>query len=571
VDVTDVYIPGNGASLRGALVTVEELTAMSAPRLRFPPAPSGWLHVGGARTALYNWLGARGSGGTFVLRIEDTDADRSDVAAQHGMRDSLRWLGLSWDEGPEVGGPCGPYVQSERRPLHDALARRLLAAGAAYEAFETPDELEADRRRAQAEGRPPGYSGAHRDLTEEQKAALRAQGREPVLRLRTPDEGTLAFDDLVRGRVEVAWAEIDDFVIARADGSPTYYLANTADDLAQSITLVARGEDLLNAVPRQVLLARALLGASGDSAPVAEPGAAPVGEGASDREAGELGGPGGHGPTLLDDALAEVGFPPRPDPAAGAPQWAHLPVIVGEDGKKLSKRHGSVAVDDYRQQGVLPEVLCNFLALCGWGDETGRERFTVEELIERFSFQRVGRNPARFDTDKLRSLNGDAIKELSAAELTARLEPVFVEAGVLADPPTNEQRALLASLAPLLRPRIQTLREAVGLVAWCFADEVGYDEQSVAKHLKGRAGEVLDRAAEELTARQEWSAEAILEVFDALCAELELGRGKVMQPVRVAVAGTHVSPPLPETLAVLDRDVVVERIRAARPMAAEAT
>lgn len=528
---------------------------MPAPRLRFPPAPSGWLHVGGARTALYNWLAARGSGGTFVLRIEDTDAERSDVEAQQGLLDSLRWLGLHWDEGPEVGGPHGPYVQSERRVLHDELARRLFAVGAAYEAFETPDELEADRQRAVAEGRPPGYSGAHRDLSDEQRAAYRAEGRDPVLRLRTPDEGTCVFDDLVRGRVEVAWADVPDFVIVRADGSPTYYLANTADDLAQGITLVARGEDLLNAVPRQELLADALLGDGAGGA--AEPG---QGSGAS------AGGEGAGAATLLDAALAEVGFPARPDVTAGAPQWAHLPVIVGDDGKKLSKRHGSVAVDDFRRQGFLPEVLCNFLALCGWGYDDTRERFTMDELVALFSFDRVGRNPAKFDTDKLRSLNGDRIKELSDAELAERLEPVFREEGVIADPPTEGQRELLAGLAPLLRDRIQTLAEATGLVAWCFRDHVVFDEQSVRKHLKGRAGEVLDRAADELAGLEEWTGDAILEVFDRLCAELELGRGKVMQPVRVAVAGTHVSPPLPQTLALLDRETVVARIKAARPM-----
>lgn len=509
------------------------------PRLRFPPAPSGWLHVGGARTALYNWLAARGSGGTFVLRIEDTDAERSDVAAQAGLLDSLRWLGLRWDEGPEVGGPFGPYVQSARRPLHDALAERLLAAGLAYEAFETPEELDADRQRAQDEGRPPGYSGAHRDLSDEQRAAFRAEGRTPVLRLRTPDEGTCAVDDLVRGRVEVAWRDVPDFVIARADGSPTYYLANTADDLAQGITLVARGEDLLNAVPRQQALTAALLGDGAGSS------------------------------TLLDDALAAVGFAARPDPGAGGPQWAHLPVIVGEDGKKLSKRHGSVAVDEFRRQGFLPEVMCNFLALCGWGYDDRTERFTVDELIERFSFDRVGRNPARFDVDKLRSLNGDRIKELDDDALARRLEPVLVHAGVLADPPSAHQRALLRALAPLLRDRIQTLAEAVDLVGWCFADSVEFNEQSVRKHLKGQAGEVLDRAAQELAAVQPWDGEVILGVLDGLATELGLGRGKVMQPVRVAVAGTHVSPPLPETLAVLDRDVVVERLRAARPMVAE--
>jgi len=504
---------------------------MTAPRLRFPPAPSGWLHVGGARTALYNWLAARGGDGTFVLRIEDTDAERSDDAAMRGMLDSLRWLGLTWDEGPDIGGPHGPYLQSARRPLHDAVVRRLQEAGQAYEAFETAEELEADRQRAQEQGRPPGYSGAHRDLTPEQRAAYRAEGREAVVRVRTPDEGTIAFDDAVRGTVEVGWDQISDFVIARADGSPTYYLANTVDDLAQGITLIARGEDLLNATPRQLLLADWLLDDTG-----------------------------GH--SLLDEALAETGLVPRPD--VPRPTYAHLPIIVGEDRKKLGKRHGSVAVDEYRDQGYLPEVMCNFLALLGWSYDDRTERFTVPELIERFSLDRVGRNPALFDTDKLRALNGDRIKELGDTELADRLVPFLIAADALPSHPTPAQRALLEGLAPLVRERIQTLAEAPPLIAWAFADEVTLDERSVAKHLKGRAGEVLDRAAAVLSEVEPWQAETILAGLDELCTELGLGRGKVMQPVRVAVTGSQVSPPLPETLALLDRDVVVARVRAAR-------
>ncbi len=504
---------------------------MTAPRLRFPPAPSGWLHVGGARTALYNWLAARGSGGAFVLRIEDTDAERSDAEAMRGMLDSLRWLGLHWDEGPDVGGPHGPYLQSERRPLHDAVVRRLLEAGRAYEAFETAEELEADRQRAQEEGRPPGYSGAHRDLTEEQRAAYRAEGREAVVRARTPDEGSIAFEDVVRGTVEVGWDQVSDFVLARADGSPTYYLANTVDDLAQGITLIARGEDLLNATPRQLLLADWLLDDTG-----------------------------GH--SLLDEALAEAGLAARPDVAR--PTYAHLPIIVGEDRKKLGKRHGSVAVDEFREQGYLPEVMCNFLALLGWSYDDRTERFTVPELVERFSLERVGRNPALFDTDKLRALNGDRIKELDDAELADRLVPFLVGQGVLPDEPTDAQRALLEGFVPLVRERMQTLAEAVPLIAWAFAEDVALDERSVAKHLKGRAGEVLDRAAEVLATVEPWDAEALLAALDGLGEELGLGRGKVMQPVRVAVTGSHVSPPLPETLALLDREVVVARVRSAR-------
>jgi glutamyl-tRNA synthetase len=504
------------------------------PRVRFCPAPSGWLHVGGARTALYNWLHARGHNGAFVFRIEDTDAERATEESMRGMIDALRFLGLEWDEGPDIGGPYGPYRQSERQALYAAAAQRLLESGAAYEAFETPEELQAQRAAAQAAGRPPGYEGAHRDLTDEQRAAFRGEGRLPVVRLRTPDEGGVEITDAVRGPVRFEWPSVSDFVIQRADGTATYMLANTVDDLAMGITLVARGEDLLPATPRQVLLADAMLST------------------------------GGAGRTLLADALASASLAGAP--AAARPTYAHLPLLVGDDRKPLSKRHGSVAIDEFRRQGYLPETMVNFLALCGWGYDGVTERFTVDELIERFSFDRVGKNPAAFDTDKLRSMNGDRIRDLSSDELAERLVPSFVEAGVMADPPAPAQRALLVALAPLVQERIQTLTEAVPLIAFCFADEVAFDEKAVRKHLKGRAGVVLDTAAAALDNLGEWNADSILKALDGVAADLDLGRGKTFQPVRVAVGGSAVSPPLPETLALLDRTLVIDRIRDARSM-----
>ena len=509
--------------------------SMSAhpPRVRFCPAPSGWLHVGSARTALYNWLYARRHHGAFVLRIEDTDAERATEASMHSMMDALRSLGLDWDEGPDVGGPYGPYRQSERQALFAAAAQRLLQSGAAYEAFETPDELQAQRAAAQAAGRPPGYEGAHRDLTDEQRSSFRAQGRLPVLRLRTPDTGGVEITDAVRGRVRFEWTDVSDFVILRADGTATYLLANTVDDLAMGITLIARGEDLLPATPRQLLLIDALLSAEPDGA------------------------------TLLDQALAAAGLVGAP---TVRPAYAHLPLLVGDDRKPLSKRHGDVAVDEFRRQGYLPETLVNFLALCGWSYDGVTERFTIDELIERFSFDRVGRNPAAFDTDKLRSMNGDRIRDMSSDELAERLVPYLVDVGLIGDPPTPDERALLAGLAPLVQERIQTLAEAIPLVAFSFADQVTFDEKAVRKHLKGRADAVLDAAAAALDKVGDWNAESIMSALDSVASELELSRGKTFQPVRVAVTGTAVSPPLPQTLALLDQTRVIERIRDARGM-----
>lgn len=506
---------------------------MPAPRVRFAPAPSGWLHVGGARTALYNWLYARGRHGDFVFRIEDTDAERATDESMHGMIAAMRFLGLDWDEGPEVGGPHGPYRQSERRPLYSAVADALLRRGDLYDAYETPAELEAARDRATAEGRAPGYDGAHRDLTDEQRQAFLAEGREPTLRLRTPDQGTVGFTDLVRGPIEFAWKDVPDFVVLRADGSPTYFLASTVDDLAMGIDHVARGEDLLSATPRQLLLQDLLL--EGD---------------------------------LLDEAVARAAFPGRPTDRE-RPVYAHLPIIVGADRKKLSKRHGSVSIDEFRRQGYLPEVLDNFLALCGWSAGGEQERFTVGELTERFDFDRVGRNPAFFDTDKLRSMNGDLVKDLADAELAERLQPYLEAEGLVSRPATREQQDLLLGLAPLVRDRIQVLAEAVPLIGFCFADQVVYDERAVAKHLKGSAGEVLDAAAVAVGGVGTWDAATITAALDGVAEQVGVGRGKAFQPVRVAVAGTAVSPPLPETLALLDRATVLERIRAARPRVAD--
>ena len=498
-----------------------------APRVRFAPAPSGWLHVGGARTALYNWLHARQGGGTFVLRPEDTDADRVTAESLQGILDALRFLGMTWDEGPEVGGPHGPYIQSERLALHQAVAEALLATGVAYEAFETAEELEA----ARAEGRPSVYKAGHRDLTAAQRAALRAEGREPVLRIRTRDEGAITFTDAVRGDITFQWADVGDFVALRADLTPTYLLANAIDDLAMGINFVARGEDLLSVTPRQLLLYDALL-ADG----------------------------------LLDRVLAATGFPPRPADAV-PPTFGHLPLLVGADRKPLSKRHGSVAVDEFRRQGFLPEALLNFLALCGWSPGEDRERFDVDELVARFGFDRVNRAAAFFDTDKLRSMNGERLRELGPAQLAERMLPLMVERGLLPPEVPFGARYLVEGFAPHLLERSQTLVDAIGLIDWAFVDTVAFDPAAVAKWLKPPADVVLERAEAELP-DLDWTAEAIEAWCTALAEELGTGLGRVMQPLRVAVSGRAVTPPLPQTLAVLDRDLVLARLADARKLVA---
>ncbi len=507
---------------------------MPTPRVRFPPSPSGWLHVGGARTALYNWLYARGQNGAFVLRIEDTDADRSSRESMQGMLDALRWLNLDWDEGPGVEGPYGPYLQSERGPLYSAMVDRLLKEGHAYDAYETPEELAAMREAAQREGRPPGYDGAHRNLSDEERNVFLTEGRRPTIRLLTPDEGVAEFDDLIRGPIRIPWADVSDFVIQRADETPTYYLANAVDDLAMGINLVARGEDLLSATPRQLLLTEMLLA-------------------------------GG----LIDEELAQAGFAARPEDAE-PPRYAHLPLIVGQDRQKLSKRHAAVSVDEYRRQGYLPEVMVNFLALCGWSYDGTTERMTADDLADRFSFDRVGRNPAYFDTDKLRSMNGDRIRELDDDELAERLLPFMQDRGLVEVPAPLEHQRLLRGFVPLLRERIQTLGDALPLIRFAFTDRVDYDDAAIAKHLKPPADRVLEDAAAALASLDDWTSERIHTTLDRIADTLAIGRGKAFQPIRVAVTGTAVSPPLPETLAILDRDLVLSRLHHARSLPPQA-
>ncbi|HUG83207.1 MAG TPA: glutamate--tRNA ligase family protein [Euzebya sp.] len=508
---------------------------MSTPlRVRFCPAPSGWLHVGSARTALFNWLWARRHDGTFVLRIEDTDAERATIESAEGMMAALDWLGLGWEEGPAIGahaerGGHGPYLQSQRRPLHDAVVRLLVKAGHAYEAFETTEELEA----ARADG-VHVYKTGHRDLTGEQRAAFRAEGRQPVVRVRTPDDGSVTWQDAVRGTVTFDWTEIGDFVVARADGSPTYMLANVVDDLSQGIGFVARGEDLLSVTPRQLQMASLLTGSG-----------------------------------LLDEALTEVGYPARDAGWSSKLDYAHMPLLVGEDRKKLSKRHGAVAIDAFRDDGILPEAMLNFLALCGWSPGGDRERMSVDELVEEFDFERVQSSPAFFDTVKLRSLNGDAIKELTDADFGQRLVPVFERAGLVDTPATGAQVALIAAFAPHLKGRCQTLVDALPFIAFAFRDDVEWDDKAVKKWLKPPAGEVLDHVTPRLAALEEWTAPGIMAVFEDAVATLGVGMGKAMQPVRVVVTGSAVSPPLPETLAVLDQGWVLARLKAGRSKVAE--
>ena len=514
---------------------------MSAPRVRFAPAPSGWLHVGSVRTALFNWLHARRHGGTFVFRIEDTDASRATDESMRSMLDAMRWLGLDWDEGVEVGGPYGPYRQSERAAFHAGVARRLEAIGALYRDERTGDELEQWRNERREAKLPPIVK---RSTTPEPVG----DGRPATLRLQLPEEGAITVTDHVRGEVTWEWANESDPVLVRSNGDVTYPLANSADDVAQGITLVSRGEDLLSVTPRQVFLYD-LLTRDG----------------------------------LIDDALEEAGLPAREPSWTPPSEFAHLSMIVGMDRKKLSKRHGSVSVQEFARQGYLPETLLNYIALLGWAPGDGRERMDLDEIVAAFDLSRVGTSAAAFDVDKLTAFNGERIRDLDGDELAEQLVPYLdgtfrpvAEEGAAEDvtfeplidsPPTDDERRMLRALVPLVQERMQRLDEVQTYAPAFFRDEVDIDEASADKVFRKAGAVDAIEAARRVLADCDWTVEAIEQALRGLSDELEIGFGKVAQPIRVAVTGSSVSPPLFESLEVLDRDIVLARLDAALPVA----
>jgi glutamyl-tRNA synthetase len=491
----------------------------SAPvvRVRFCPSPTGLPHVGLVRTALFNWAFARHNHGQFVFRIEDTDASRDSEASYAALLDALRWLGLDWDEGPEVGGPYGPYRQSLRRDSYADVARRLFEAGELYESFATNEEIEARHRAA---GRDPklGYDNSDRDLTEEQRAALRADGRAPVLRLRMPDED-ITFTDLVRGEVTFKVGSVPDPVLVRANGEPLYTLTNPVDDALMRITHVIRGEDLLPSTPRQIALYL---------------------------------------------ALRRIGVTDR------TPEFGHLPLVRGDGNRKLSKRDPESNLFHYRERGFLPEGLLNYLATLGWGIAEDRDVFTLDEMVAAFDIHRVNSNAARFDLKKAEAINGVHLRALPPAEFVQRVIPYLVAAGLLAEPPKPPDLAALTAIAPMVQERITVLSEAAGMLAFLFTDEGSYapEPESAAKALGPDARPVLSAAVTALRGLPEWSASEIERALkESLIDGLGLKPRKAYAPVRVAVTGRTVSPPLYESMELLGRDRAMGRLE--RAMATE--
>jgi len=482
-------------------------------RVRFCPSPTGTPHVGLIRTALFNWAYAKHTGGTMVFRIEDTDQARDSEESYHQLLDALRWLGITWDEGVETGGPHEPYRQSQRGEIYAGVIERLRTSGHLYESFMTAEEIEAKNLEL---GRDPkqGYDNWERELTDAQKAAYRAEGREPALRLRVPDSD-LSFTDLVRGEITFPAGSFVDFVVVRPNGQPLYTFVNPVDDALMGITHVLRGEDLLSSTPRQIALYHALI---------------------------------------------EIGV------ATAIPQFGHLPYVMGEGNKKLSKRDPESNLFHHRDRGFIPEGLLNYLSLLGWSLAPDRDVFTMDEMTAAFDVANVNPNPARFDVKKAESINGDHVRRLSLDEFVERSIPYCSGAGLFNDVPRPAERALLAAAAPLVHERVTLLGEVPGMVAFLFtADDDLEIEADARASLGDDAAAVLDAGLAALEPLAEFEPAAIEEALRvALVDGLGLKPRVAFGALRVAVSGRRVSPPLFESMQLLGRDSTLARLRALR-------
>ncbi|WP_431696380.1 glutamate--tRNA ligase [Kocuria rhizophila] len=499
--------------------TLHPTVPADAPvRVRFCPSPTGTPHVGLIRTALFNWAWARHTGGTLVFRIEDTDAARDSEESFQQILDALDWLGITWDEGVNVGGPHEPYRQSQRGEIYQDVLAKLVESGYVYEDFSTPDEVE-QRHRARGEDPKLGYDNFDRDLTDEQKAAFRAQGRQPVLRLRMPDED-ISFTDLVRGEITFKAGSVPDFVVARANGKPLYTLVNPVDDALMGITQVLRGEDLLSSTPRQIALYRALV------------------------------------------AIGVAEF---------IPEFGHLPYVMGEGNKKLSKRDPESNLFHHRDNGFIPEGLLNYLALLGWSLSADEDIFTVEQLVANFDIHDVLANPARFDVKKATAINGTHVRMLDPQDFRDRLVPYLQAAGLVGETLTPRENEILDQAAPLVQERMNLLGETEGLLGFLFrSDGEIVVAEDAAKQLKDSAPQVLDAALAALEPLEDFTAEAIETALrEAIVDGLGIKPRLAFGPVRTAVSGQRISPPLFESLEILGRQSTLARLTALRARLAQ--
>ena len=477
-------------------------------KVRFAPSPTGDLHVGNIRTALFDWAYARHTGGTFLFRIEDTDTTRVTDEYIQAAIDTLKWLGLNWDEGPEVGGDNGPYLQSQRLDIYAEWAQKFLDQKDAYHCYCSAEELEAVREAQRAANVAPGYNGHCRDLTAEQIAAYKAQDRLPVVRMRMPDGGT-TFTDLIRGEVSFDHKFVPDFVLVRGDGSPLYTLAVAVDDVLMKVTHVLRGEDLLSSTPRQIRVYQAM------------------------------------GLALED-----------------YPVFAHLPFVMGQDNAKLSKRNGEVSIAWYRDKGFLPEAICNYLALLGWSPGDDRENVTMKELTELFTVEKVHSSPARFDMKKLEAINGDKLRALTIDEFLEWSLPFLTKAGVITG--SAEEIVLVKKALPLIQERIIMLSEVPAMLKFLFVKNFAVEADSVSKITDEASKQVLQRSLKELELLATWNHDSIEAALrSSLIEDMGLKPRIAFGAVRIATTGSTISPPLFESMELLGKEASLARISAA--------
>ena len=479
----------------------------SQVRVRFAPSPTGDLHVGNIRTALFDWAYARHTGGKLIFRIEDTDTERVTDQYIKAAIDTLKWLGLNWDEGPEVGGEYGPYLQSQRLEIYATWAQKFLDQGDAYHCYCSSEELEERRSAQMKNNQAPGYDGKCRDLTAEQVGQYKSLGRKPVVRMRMPD-GETVFVDAIRGEVKFEHKYVPDFVLARADGSPLYTLAVAVDDVLMKITHVLRGEDLLSSTPRQIRVYQAM-------------------------------------------GVAESDYP----------IFAHLPFGMGQDNAKLSKRNGEVSIAWYREQGFLPEAICNYLALLGWSPGDDKENITMQELIDLFTVERVNSSPARFDMKKLEAINGDKIRALTLDKFLEWSLPFLINAKVITGNP--QEIEVVKSALPIIQERIIKLAEIPAMLNFLFVKDFKVESEELTKLSDEASQNVLKVALAKVEPLQSWDHAGIEVVLrTALIDELGLKPRIAFSALRIAVTGSHISPPLFESLELLGKERSIARIKA---------
>ena len=480
---------------------------MSEVRVRFAPSPTGYLHIGGARTALFNWLFAHKMGGKLILRIEDTDTERLKEDSVSQILTSLKWLGINWDEGPEVGGDCGPYYQSERLDIYKKYAEQLLAEGKAYYCFCTPADLEAQREKQRAAKQPFRYARTCRDLSKEEVEKRIAAGESYSVRVKIPLEGTITVHDLIHGDVTFNMDQFDDFVIVKSNGMPTYNFAVVVDDHLMGMTHVLRAEEHLSNTPKQLLIYEAL------------------------------------------------GWEP--------PKFGHMPMILAPDRSKLSKRHGATSVEEFRSQGYLAEAIVNYLTLLGWGPGDERELFTLNETVDLFELEQMSKKAAIYDTKKLTWMNGQYLSELPLEKILPEVKAFFIKDGLVTEDWFTNHEEYFAKLVDVVRVRVKTLQEVADASTYFFKDVTEYDAKGVAKHFKPESVAILEQCIAAIEADDVYDLATTEAAYNKIAADNDLSLGKVIHPTRLALTGRTVSPGMFDVMVLLGKEKTLDRLHKA--------